>query len=152
MARAPFQVLVFPFRLIKGSIVEYAIFSRSDTGNWQGIAGGGEDEENPLQAARRESWEEAKIPTDSKFIQLQTVNSVPAYNFRDSYLWGEKLYVVPEFCFGVEVSGFRLEISWEHQATKWVRFNEGESLLRYESNRIALWELNQRVLGLGPRD
>ncbi|MCP4423963.1 MAG: NUDIX pyrophosphatase [Chloroflexi bacterium] len=152
MARAPFQVLVFPFRLKNQSTVEYAIFSRSDDGNWQGIAGGGEDDEAPLQAAKRESWEEARIPTASQLIQLQTINSIPTYHFGASYLWGEELFVIPEYCFGIEVDGFELQISKEHNAMKWVSFTDGIKLLRYEANRVALWELNQRVLGLGPRD
>ncbi|MDQ3702881.1 MAG: hypothetical protein M3442_18445 [Chloroflexota bacterium] len=27
-----------------------------------------------------------------------------------------------------------------------------QRLVRYDSNRVALWELNQKIRGLGPRD
>lgn len=48
--RAPFQVLVLPFRKTTSG-TEYALFRRSDSGDWQTIAGGGDDGETPLQAS-----------------------------------------------------------------------------------------------------
>src|SRR5215216_3724181 len=68
MARAPFQVLVLPFRIVDTSTFEYALFKRSDEPYWQGIAGGGEDAETPLAAARREAFEEAQIPPSTTFF------------------------------------------------------------------------------------
>lgn len=32
--------------------IEYALLKRSDAGYWQGIAGGGENEEKPVEAAK----------------------------------------------------------------------------------------------------
>ncbi|OOR05704.1 NUDIX pyrophosphatase, partial [Bacillus mycoides] len=46
--RAPYQVLIFPYIKTDDSI-QYAIFNRSDYGYWQGIAGGGEDGETPIE-------------------------------------------------------------------------------------------------------
>ena len=46
--RAPFQVIVFPFRKIAPDAIEYAIFYRRTPNQgdfWQAISGGGEDEE-----------------------------------------------------------------------------------------------------------
>jgi dATP pyrophosphohydrolase len=68
MARAPFQILVFLYLEVGGSEYEYALLKRSDAGWWQGIAGGAEDNETPLEAARRETNEEAGIAGDSKFL------------------------------------------------------------------------------------
>ena len=45
MARAPFQVLVLLFRRTEDGGVEYGVLCRSDDGNWQGVAGGGEERE-----------------------------------------------------------------------------------------------------------
>lgn len=56
MPRAPFQVLVYPYRRLEGGLVNYALFRRSDAGWWQGIAGGGEGRESPEEAARREAF------------------------------------------------------------------------------------------------
>jgi dihydroneopterin triphosphate diphosphatase len=47
MSRAPFNVHVIPFRK-KQRQIEYAILKCSGTSIWQGVAGGGEDDENPL--------------------------------------------------------------------------------------------------------
>ncbi|MDP2946879.1 MAG: NUDIX domain-containing protein, partial [Nanoarchaeota archaeon] len=55
--RAPFQILIFPFIKDKVGYL-YAIFKRSDLGFWQGISGGGEDAETPIEAVKRELFEE----------------------------------------------------------------------------------------------
>lgn len=52
MPRAPFQVLVFPYRKNLLDQFEFALLLRADEGFWQGIAGGGEDSETPLEAAK----------------------------------------------------------------------------------------------------
>ena len=52
--RAPFQILVIPFRRTAAGL-EFAVLRRSDADYWQFVAGGGEDDETPLQAARREA-------------------------------------------------------------------------------------------------
>jgi hypothetical protein len=39
MGRAPFQVLVFPFRPTQAGDWEFAVFQRADGDWWQGIAG-----------------------------------------------------------------------------------------------------------------
>ncbi len=113
MVRAPFQVLVLPFRRI-GKAIEYAIFRRSDAGYWQGIAGGGEDQETPLQAARREAEEEAGIPAESHLVCLEATSTMPAEEVVGTLLWGEDVRVIPEYCFGVEVVIEKLVLSREH--------------------------------------
>ena len=50
--RAPFQVLVIPYKIINNEIL-YGIFLRSDMKVWQTISGGGEDDESPIEAAKR---------------------------------------------------------------------------------------------------
>jgi hypothetical protein len=51
MARALFNVFVFPYRRA-GDEFKYALLRRSDAGFWQGISGGGEDDETPLETFR----------------------------------------------------------------------------------------------------
>lgn len=150
MPRAPFQVLVFPY-CFHNNTIDYCFFQRSDDSNWQGIAGGGEDTETPIEAARRESKEEANIESN-KIILLQTITSIPVNMFKNSEIWGNELYVIPEYSFGLEIGFRNVSISVEHMNYKWCSYNEAHSLLKYDGNRTALWELNRRLLNIGPRD
>lgn|SRR5262245_56719888 len=151
MARAPFQVLVFPYRKISDDAYEYALLKRSDAGWWQAIAGGGENNEKPLEAAKREAYEETGIPADADFLLLDTIISIPVLAFKDSSLWGENLYVIPQYCFGVLTQEISIVLSDEHSDYKWLKYEEAYSLMKYDGDRTALWELNQRLRGEGPR-
>ncbi len=151
MTRAPFQVLVMPYRPSRAGDWEFALFHRSDIGCWQGIAGGGEDGETPLEAARREAFEEVGIPDTAALLPLDTTASIRVTVFRESETWGEDRFVVPEHAFGVRAEREEVILSSEHREVRWLPFAEAETLLRFDSNRTALWELNQRIRGLGPR-
>ena len=146
MGRAPFQVLVFPYNRSPTGIT-YAIFKRSDSHDdfWQAISGGGEDTEAPLEAAKREAWEEARIPPDHSFMRLDSQAS-RVENVSRRKLWSESVFVIPEYCFAVEVNPSAVKISEEHTEYRWLAFSEAEVLLKWDSNKNALWELNQRLL------
>jgi dATP pyrophosphohydrolase len=151
MPRAPFQVLVLPYRGTAEAL-EFAVFHRSDYACWQGIAGGGEDDESPLDAAKREAFEEAGLSGMGDFLPLQASDTVPVSFFTDSGNWDSALYVIPQHFFGVDGTGQELALSDEHDAVEWLPYAEASARFTYDSNRTALWELNQRLLGLGPRD
>lgn len=146
MARAPFQCLIIPFIKEKDSI-KYAIFKRRDRNIWQFISGGGEDKETPIEAAKRECFEEAKIPIDIILYKLDTINSIPAEIFQEEYIknWGENCFVLKEYTFAFELKTDIIEISDEHSEYKWVTYNEAIELLKYDSNRTALTELRARI-------
>lgn len=152
MSRAPFQILIFPYRNTNDLNFEYAILRRADEGYWQAIAGGGEGEEIPLEAAKRETYEETGLPEDSTFLKLDTVFSVPVTIYKDSYIWGEDLYIIPSYCFGVLVEVDQIELSEEHLEYKWVQYDVACHMLKYENDKLALWELDRKLRGLGPRD
>lgn len=151
MARAPFQVLIYPYRGIREERFEYAVFKRADEGFWQGISGGGEDGESPLEAARREAFEEAGLAPDLDFIQLDTVDSIPVTFYKDSDLWGDDVYVVLQYCFGVRADDQAITLSQEHTEYCWLPYEEARARLKYNGNKTALWELNRRLSGHGPR-
>ncbi len=151
MSRAPFQVLVYPYRKASDGRFEYALMKRADEGFWQGIAGGGEDNESALEAAKRETLEETGIPATSDFLKLDTVESVPVTEFRDSHRWGADVYVVPQYCFGVDAQNVQIAISREHTEYQWFSYEDAHTLLKFDGNKTALWELNKRLEGKGPR-
>lgn len=144
MSRLPINVLIIPF-YIKDSIIKYALFKRVDMECWQGIAGGVEENETPLQAAKRECWEEAQIDRNSNFIQLDSMTTIPAVYFDQWKLWDEETYVVKEISFGVEVATVDFELSAEHNEYGWFKYSKAMDLLIWDSNKTALWELNKRL-------
>ncbi|NIM95875.1 MAG: NUDIX domain-containing protein [Anaerolineales bacterium] len=152
MPRAPFQVLVFPYRKVGDAEFEYAILRRADEGYWHVVAGGGQDDEVPLEAARRETQEETGLPDDSTFTPLDTVMSIPVTEFGDGHIWGDDVYVIPCYCFGVLVEDKEITLSREHSEYRWVKFEEAHRVIRYEGNKVAFWELDRRLRGLGPVD
>lgn len=140
--RAPYQVLIFPF--IKGKDkYYYAIFERKDLSIWQGLAGGGEGDEVPFEAARREAYEEAGIDQNAHYIRLSSITTIPAVNIC-GLLWGN-VVMIPEFSFGVEVRSRELKIRDEHIQYLWLSCNDAIDKLRYDSNKSALWELDYRL-------
>ena len=144
--RMPFQVLVIPYRRIASGI-RYAAFLRADSSVWQFIAGGGSRGESRLQAARREAEEEAGIPQGAEYLGLQSVASIPAHHFRARRYWPRDLSEVPEYCFAVNVDSLRIRLSPEHSRADWLRFGECMERLHWQSNRVALCELHERLGG-----
>ncbi|RLC97521.1 MAG: NUDIX pyrophosphatase [Chloroflexi bacterium] len=140
--RVPFQVLILPYRW-KGEEPEYLVLKVKDGGYWQFVAGGGEDEETPLEAALRECREETSLEGD--LFQLDSLATIPKTHFLSADTWDKEIYVIPEYAFALEVLDGRVQLSREHTESRWVSFQEGSRCLRWDSNRNALWELEQRL-------
>ena len=141
--RSPYQILVLPFYRQKNNIL-YALFKREDMKVWQGIAGGGEEGESPIETAKREANEEANISIKSKMIQLTSVASIPVVAI-SGFLWGDDTLVIPEYSFGVEVDQQDIKLSKEHLKCEWFSFDDATKKLNWDSNKTALWELNHRI-------
>jgi dATP pyrophosphohydrolase len=140
--RAPFQVLVLPYRWRDGNL-EFLILRVKDFGYWAFVAGGGEDNETPREAAERECREEIGI--EGKLLQLDSQATIPRNQFLASKFWDEDVYVVPEISFAIEFLEGEILLSGEHSEFRWVEYEEGIQLLKWDSNRNALWELNERL-------
>jgi dihydroneopterin triphosphate diphosphatase len=143
MVRAPLQVLVLAYRRLAG--FEIAVPHRSDSDIWQFFSGGGHDMEAPDDAARREGHEEAGIPTTFVYEKLASTATVPAAFFAAWADWQAATFVALELSYSVEVGDFPLVLSSEHDDMRWLRFADALSLLRFDSNRTALWELHERL-------
>lgn len=143
--RAAFQVLVLPYRPDDDTSFRYALFHRTDDAYWQGVAGGGETDESPLEAARREAAEEAGLPKGTEFTALDSMATMPVVNVTGDFRWGPDVLVVPEYTFGALCDDDELHLSDEHTEYRWFGFDEAKRALRWDSNRNALWELDHRL-------
>lgn len=146
--RSPVNVLVLPFRGTRKDGFSYAVFRRSDgdAASWQAVAGGVEDGETPLEAAQRELEEETGLSPNRRWVELDAHATVPARLFRDWPSWGPDVYVVRELAFGAEVAmGETIRLSDEHAEVRWLSYSDARELLRWDSNRTALWELHTRL-------
>lgn len=146
MARAKYQVLVLPYHIENEKIL-YCIFRRSDSDIWQFIAGGGEDEDaSVMKSAKREAFEEAGIDREEKYYPLETQTSIPTECFpKARIVWGKECLVIPEYAFAVEIADTDMNISHEHTEYKWVDYNTAVEMLRYDGNKTALWELDNKI-------
>ncbi|RZA01485.1 MAG: NUDIX pyrophosphatase [Moraxellaceae bacterium] len=140
--RAPFQVLVFPYRKT-GDVFEVLIGQRSDNGLWQGISGGGERGETNIVAAKRELEEEAGLRGEY-WQQLDSVCMVPKIHFFGNENWKDHPFVIPEYSYSVLVSSEPIP-SKEHVKFRWCFQKTAVELLEYDSNKTAVWELFQRL-------
>ena len=100
--RSAFQILAIPYQIIDGSLF-YCVFHRADFNQWQFIAGGGEEDETPLEAAKRETFEESGAQSD-KWVELKSLSYIPADVISEKHrkYWRKDTYVIPEYSFGFE--------------------------------------------------
>lgn len=138
------QILLLPFEICDNKIKVY-IFQRTHGQWWQFIAGGCEDDESLVETATRELLEETGISETQELIELQTLSSIPVSAFSDIQRkdWNKNTLVIPEHCFAVDISGKKIMISDEHIAYRCVYPEEAYELLKYDSNKTALYELVQ---------
>ncbi len=142
--RAPFQVLALLYQWIDGKPCYY-VLHRADHDQWQFISGGGEDDETPLEAVRRETWEEGGVDL-SAWLPLTSISYIPTNIFHPMRRsrWPLDLYVLPEHCFGCECNA-PLTLSQEHIEYRLLPYTEAYALLKWDSNRTALYELDCRL-------
>ena len=122
----------------------YLVLKRSDRGDWQAVAGGGEGHESAEEAAIRETMEELGIESVDKIIHLESICTIPVVNFQGAH-WPEDILVIPEFTFGIELPDQNIRLSNEHVDFRWCNYAEARSLYKWDSHKSALWELNERL-------
>lgn len=142
--RQPYETLIFPYKKEENEY-KFAIFLRKDKKIWQGICGGGEEGETILETAKRETYEESKIKNNSNFIKLDTITTIPVTSVTGKFSWGDDVFLVKEYCFGVDATGQEIKLSEEHIEFRWLNYEEAKKLLKYDSDKTALWELNERL-------
>lgn len=142
--RAPFQILAVPYRFIKGELC-FCVFRRSDSNIWQFIAGGGENNEKPLDAAMREIKEETGVVAE-QLTELKSVVFVPAEVVAENMRthWDKNIFVIPEYSFAFKCNADPT-LSREHSEYKWLSYNDARKLLKWDSNKVAMYEIMCRL-------
>lgn len=139
--RAPYQVLVILYKMVE-NIPIYCILKRSDSNDWQFIAGGGETNESPLAAAKRETFEESGVISNEwKELQSSCYLPITVVSERLRNHWDNNTYVIPEYSFGASCNK-DVVLSKEHKDFMWVSYEEAIKMLKWDSNKTALFELN----------
>ena len=141
--RKPKNVLVFLYRYNNG--IEYCLFYRSRGRFYQGLSGGVEDLEELEDTVKREVYEETGIVVKN-IMKLDTISSIPGINVNKNFNYKNNIYVVYEYGFGVKIDNEDIKLSSEHKEYKWVSYDEAIKLLKYDSNKTALFELNERLI------
>jgi dATP pyrophosphohydrolase len=142
--RAPFQILAIPYK--KNTELQFCVFHRADIDQFQFVAGGGEDDEKPLDSAIREIREETGIKVKN-VIQLKSMTFISAnvISEKQRKTWSKDTFVIPEYAFGFECDE-EITLSDEHIGYEWLSYDEAKSRLTWDSNKTALYELNCRLL------
>ncbi len=97
-----------------------------------------------MAAAKREAFEEGGVKTNSIYLKLDSYSMLPVVNVC-GFKWGPKVLVIPEYCFGVKISEGKIKLYREHFNFKWVSYSRAMKMLKWDSNKNALWELNHRL-------
>ena len=142
--RAPFQILAVPYRFIENELY-FCVFHHADSDVWQFVAGGGEDNEKPIETALREIKEETDM-TAKKLTALKSVAFVPAEVVAENIRahWNKNIFVIPEYSFAFECNADPT-ISREHSEYKWLPYNDARKLLKWDSNKVAMYEIMCRL-------
>lgn len=138
--REPYQILSIPYRIVDGKPF-FCIFRRTNSNYWQFIAGGGENGETPIEAVKRETIEEIGVePINIK--QLTCIAYVPAEVIAESRRqhWNKNVYVIPEYSFAFQCD-LEPVLSNEHNEYKWLTYDEARKLLKWDSNKVAMYEI-----------
>ena len=147
--RQPIQVLVYPVRQTVEGNWEYLLVKRIPNrgGFWQGVTGGVEGKEDPVEAAARELVEETGlVPSD-----LQAIEYTYSFPIEDRfrYLYPCNAESITEHVFMARITGGQEPgLSEEHDCYRWCRFDEALSLLRWPENIEALKRCH-KILGSG---
>lgn len=145
--RAPFQILAIPYKIID-QLPVFCVFHRADSDQWQFVAGGGEDNETPLESAMRETAEECGVKS-GHWVELTSLSFIPAAVIHEKHRknWDKNTYVIPEYTFAFACTE-DIKLSHEHTQCIWLSYEEAMKKLEWDSNRTALYELNCRLVAL----
>ena len=139
--RLPFRVLVIPYKRER-VVPEYLIAKKAGTHCWQSVVGSGENQETPIEAAQR-CFKDRTFMQGKNWVQLDTITMLPKTLFKGHEQWQQVAHVIPQYCFAVETTGEPQPNI--HQIFRWCSGAAAEKLLAYDSNKVAVWEIERRL-------
>ena len=80
------------------------------------------------------------------FVALDSKATIPVEWIFGHMRWGDDELLVTERSFGVHVPDHVITLSDEHTEVTWVNYETALGMLKWNSDRNALWELNFRLL------
>ena len=52
---------------------------------------------------------------------------------------------IPEYTFAVNINSVDMILSDEHTNYEWLDYDNAKEKLRYDSNKVALWEVDNKI-------
>lgn len=105
-----------------------------------------EDNETLEEGARREILEEAGIEGALPLYPLESISYLPdnIFSNEERTLWGRDVVVIPMYFFAMPFNG-QIQLSDEHTGIKWLSYESAHELIYYQDQKIALYELNEKL-------
>jgi dATP pyrophosphohydrolase len=87
------------------------------------------------------------VPSLAPWYRLQTSSSAPITCIAETVRrhWPADKLIIPIVVFAVDCSGITLALSREHTTMRWVQFREAQTLLHYDADKTAVWEISELV-------
>ena len=143
MKYAPFKTLLFPYKL-KDKIPFFAIFKKRSENHWQALSGSVLTGESTDTAVVRYGLDALGISSDAKYFKLDSRAMIP-FEYASDEDWEKEVFVIPEDCFAILIDGSDLLLSEEIEDIKWLEYKNAIEMVKWDSNKTALWELNFRL-------
>jgi dATP pyrophosphohydrolase len=145
MARSPLQVNIVLFRRTSNGSYEFAVFHRTDGSMWHFVSGGVEEGESPQEAALRELFEEAGISPSGKLTPLESRASIPRDAYPHITHWPKEVLILQQYSYAANPLSFKIKLSDEHDEVRWLSYELAAQLLKWDSDKVALWELHEKL-------
>ena len=145
MNLAPYKILIFPYRITKKNELEFAICKRKSENHWQALAGQGVDDESPSDTVKRVGFELFGIDKSNEYFQLDSVAMIPA-EYAIDFDRKNIPNVIPETCHSIKINLNGLIKKDDLEDFRWLSYSDALELVKWDSNKTALWEIRLRYL------
>ncbi len=140
--RLPYKTLTIPYKKTSDGF-KFLILRRADLDFWQWVSGGGESEDKDLiSTVIRELKEEIGTSVASEDV-MRLESRCALFEDEPMKYNDENITVLPEYTFAVNIKESEVKISEEHSEYRWVTKETAKNLLKYDSNKTALLELDK---------